>query len=183
MLQDLIDFVAYNLAFNEFTNRAKYDREDCYAFGNKEEIQNFRNANMFIAHNREAIIHFLRGVDSAAFERICPWKTDSNKNPLSPRLLDAIMQRRRTVLLKYKKMGVKTYHKPPLAVKKEVALMWIHHLFLLHNVLSKLHQCLSGEFHDKLCNFMSTVNVKYRNTSTKYRKMLIWMGEDHCLRR
>jgi hypothetical protein len=187
MLQDLIDFVAYNLAFNEFTNRSKYECEDCYVFDDDNQRQNFRNADMFIAHNREAIIHFLKQVDSAAYELICPWKTDSNNKPKSPRHLDQIMQRRHTVIRKYTVMGVKPHHLPPPSaptVKKEVPHMWIHHFFLLHNVLLVLHQCLyngveeSLRFHDDWRNFMSTVHVKYGNTSTKFRNIVVWMGTD-----
>ena len=193
MLQDLIDFVAYNLAFNEFSDRAKNDCEDCYNFGDDNELQNFCNADMYIAHNREAIIHFLKQVDWAAYEHICPWKTDSNNKPMSPRHLKQIMQRRRMVLGKYTKMGVKAHHLPPSAptVKKEVALMWIHHLFLLHNVLSLLHEYLCKGVEENIRyqkdwgNFMSTVHVKYSNNSSKYkyRNMAVWMGADRRPRR
>lgn len=175
MLQDIVDFVAYNLVFNEFSNRARYDEfvdDEVYGDG-------IRDSDGYILHNREAIMHFLKSVDEAAFRRIL-----GNPKLVRGRDLKTIMDRRRDVLRKYTKGGIKTHHQAPTPTTQKATIkMWIHHLFLLQFILPVIHKTFHDGVEDHVSyqedwsNFMSTVHVKYGDSSI-YQNVAVWMGTD-----
>lgn len=118
VIKDVLNFLAYNLTFNEFVPRAKFNLND-------EEIRDaVRESVPILQHNHAILVHYVRSHDEEVFDQLFPTVLIGD---------DAvtILQRRRTVMDKLTKGGLITSHVPirERGSPAPVTSLWIHHLF------------------------------------------------------
>lgn len=184
-VEDFLDMLSYNLTFNEFFHRTKID-----ALQSDDVINALTEGATHLRHNHGILARYIRSFDPDQFSKLFPTgvhaTTDVNK----------ILQRRRTILGKAKKSGVRTMYPPSKAGHQADSFLWVHHFFLLQFIEPTIQKLITVNSYDHVGNvthvgggksindFLSCLTIKKiegYGSDKEYFNIVAWKGAESVL--
>ena len=177
-IEDFLDFLVFNLTFNEFSPRSR--KSELVVDAVYEGIRRMR-------HNHEILSEYIHSFDPKGFGALFPTgiqcTTDVNK----------ILQRRRTNVGKLKNSGVRTSYPPAKTGNTVDSFVWVHHFFLLQFIVPTINKMISvrgetnvGNVHHvgdgkPVNDFLSCITIKQvegYGSNDNYFNIIAWRGSD-----